>query len=140
MAVSVAPLTTTVMGAVPDPYTGAASGINNAVARMAGMLAVAILGTVAVWVFGTVLDRRLAASDVSPLVRRAMAQEASRLTEARVPAVAGPGLQAEFGRDLAESFVASFRVIMLTAAALAVLSAVCAGAHHRREAPCPASE
>jgi hypothetical protein len=55
-----------------------------------------------------------------------MAQEASRLAEARVPAVGDPELKARLPRDLAESFVSSFRVIMLTAAALAVLSAVCA--------------
>jgi EmrB/QacA subfamily drug resistance transporter len=126
MAVSVAPLTTTVMGAVPDRYAGAASGINNAIARIAGMLAVAILGTVAVWVFGATLDRRLAASHVPPIIRQALAREASRLAEARVPAVAGSELQAQLARHLAESFVSSFRVIMLTAAALAVLSAVCA--------------
>jgi EmrB/QacA subfamily drug resistance transporter len=126
MAVSVAPLTTTVMGSVPSHFAGAASGINNAVARMAGMLAVAMLGTVAVWAFGAALDRRLAAAGVSPAIRRAMAQEASRLAEARVPAVGDPELKARLPRDLAESFVSSFRVIMLTAAALAVLSAVCA--------------
>jgi hypothetical protein len=126
MAVSVAPLTTTVMGAVPNRFAGTASGINNAVARLAGMLAVAILGTLAVGVFGAALDRRLAMTLVPRDIRHALLQEAPKLAEARVPEAADPELQATLARALADSFVSSFRVVMLVAAGLAVLSAVCA--------------
>ncbi|HEX2451701.1 MAG TPA: MFS transporter [Gemmatimonadales bacterium] len=125
MSVSVAPLTTTVMGAVPENHAGTASGINNAIARLAGMLAVAVLGAVAVAVFGSALKERLEGVRVPASVRDAVLQEVPRLAEARVPAQA-EGLRGPIEAALAQSFVASFRVVMLVAAGLAVLSSVCA--------------
>jgi MFS family permease len=51
MALIVAPTSTAVMGAVPDAYAGAASGTNNALARMAGLFAVAAMGSFAAVVY-----------------------------------------------------------------------------------------
>lgn len=126
MAVSVAPLTTVVMSAADRRHTGAASGVNNAAARVAGMLAVALLGAVAVGVFGTDLARRLDAIDAPPAVRAAMSEQASRLAEAEVPASAPDPLRPDLQRALDEAFLRSFRVSMLIAAAAAAISSLSA--------------
>ncbi|MGE2814322.1 MFS transporter [Mycobacterium heidelbergense] len=43
LAITVAPLTAAVLSAVPDSYAGTASGVNNAIARIAGLIAIAVL-------------------------------------------------------------------------------------------------
>ncbi|CAG4889329.1 MFS transporter [Paraburkholderia saeva] len=64
MTVTVAPLTTTVMGAVSKERTGVASGINNAVARVAGLFAIAVLGIVFVGSHNAALAVRLKALNI----------------------------------------------------------------------------
>lgn len=123
MSMTVAPLTTTVMTAIEDErYAGTASGINNAVARAAGLLAVAILGAAASMVFARDLDRRLVAAHVRPDLRQYMAGQAARLAEARPPA--GAPETAVVQDAVRRSFLTSFRMTMVAAASLAMLSAL----------------
>jgi EmrB/QacA subfamily drug resistance transporter len=124
MAVSVAPLTTVVMNAAGDEQAGVASGVNNAASRVAGLLAVAVLGTVAVGIFAEALEGRLAAVDAAASVKEAVWQSRFDLAGARVPpdAAAQSTLQAAVDA----SFVESFRWLMGIAAALGALSAACA--------------
>jgi EmrB/QacA subfamily drug resistance transporter len=126
MAVSVAPLTTTVMRGADDRYAGVASGINNATARVAGMLAVALLGSIAVGVFGRALAQRLDRLQPATEVRSALQAEVPKLAEAAVPKNVATGERAALERALHESFVRSFKVVSLIAAALAALSAAVA--------------
>jgi EmrB/QacA subfamily drug resistance transporter len=128
MAVSVAPLTTAVMGAVDDRHAGVASGINNAVSRTAGLVAVAAFGLVALGAFGRSLDGRMRAMRVAPEVRAAMEAQRIRLADAQPPAGVDGATRAALERAVDLAFVDAFRWIMLLAAALAVLSAVAAWA------------
>jgi MFS family permease len=126
MAVSVAPLTTTVMGAVETSRAGLASGINNAVARVASLLAVAVFGIIMSSAFNHGLDRRLAAVNLSPPVRRQLDQQRVKLAGATAPPGVNDETRAAIEQAIAESFVAGFRQVMLIAVGLALASALTA--------------
>jgi EmrB/QacA subfamily drug resistance transporter len=126
MAITVAPLTTTVINAVPEHQTGMASGINNAVASVASLLLIAVLGTAAIDVFDHSLDRHLESVKASPDVW--LAVDGAR--DAFAP-VSMPSSMSTRDRQIARSviegsFAETIRLIMLIAAALAFASAICA--------------
>ena len=126
MAVSVAPLTTTVMNAVPKNRAGIASGINNAVSRIGGLLGIAVLGIVVLHAFNRELDQRLARLDIPPEVRRSIDNQRVRLAGAEVPPGMDDPTRVALRQAINESFVVGFRVVMMTAAGLALVSAICA--------------
>jgi EmrB/QacA subfamily drug resistance transporter len=117
MAVSVAPLTTTVMNAVNRSDAGAASGINNAVSRIAALLAVAVFGAILSTVFNSALGRQLDSLHVSSPVRTEIEAQRSRL--------AGIDTADPRGRKaINEAFVTGFRSMVWIATALAVISSI----------------
>jgi EmrB/QacA subfamily drug resistance transporter len=134
MAITAAPLTTAVMDSVDERHAGTASGVNNAVSRVAGMLAVAVLGTLAVPLFAAALATRLDGLRIPPDVRATVMAQAARLVEVQVPPVDEPTRHL-LEQAVADAFVHTFRVVMVVCAALAVTSALCAAVTPARPRP-----
>jgi EmrB/QacA subfamily drug resistance transporter len=126
MAVTVAPLTTTVMNAIGADQAGIASGVNNAIARTAALLAIAIFGIVMAWVFDWNLDTKLHAIGASPEIVTFLNSQRDKLAGAALPSEVAEVDTAQLKRAIGESFVAGFRWIMLLGAGLSLLSALAA--------------
>ena len=125
LAITIAPLTTTILNCVEQDEQGAASGINNAVARVAGLLAVAVLGIAATGAFNRGLDRRLDAAHVSEKTRELFAPERSRLGAARPPPGASPAEKQAIQEGVAEGLEHAFHVVGVLGAVLSLLAAGC---------------
>ncbi len=124
MAVSVAPLTTTVMSAVPQRLAGTASGVNNTAARVAGLLAIAILGLVLLSAFRRALDHRIAAIPLDASVRLALDRGSAKLAALPLPPGPSAETRAAVERAIGDAFVAGYRFVMVIAAGLALAGAV----------------
>jgi EmrB/QacA subfamily drug resistance transporter len=135
MALVIAPLSTAVMSSAGQAYSGAASGINNAVSRTAGLLAIAVFTIIVVNVFSASFLRSLAGLSLPPGAHAALAAQQTSLAAVRIP----PGLSAAahvaVQQTIDTAYVAGFRVAMLGCAALALASVAAAayfieGNHH----------
>ena len=126
MAISVAPLTTTVMNSAAEGRVGVTSGINNAVSRLAGVLAIAILGIVMLGTFNRHLVPNLAQINVSPEIRQELKAQRIKLAAIEVPAKIDTATREAIRRSIDESFIAGFRLVMLIASGLALASAATA--------------
>lgn len=124
MTVSVAPLTTTVMGAVEERRAGIASGINNAVSRTAALLAIAAFGVLMLNAFERDLAARLRSISLSAQVRAQLIDGSGDLLNRGIPEGVGEAVQADIRLAMRESFVVGFRRVAWLAAALAAASAL----------------
>jgi MFS family permease len=125
MAVTVAPLTATVLGSVQEGHSGLASGVNNAVARVAGLLAIAALGAVVSSSFAGRLDRDLAHRSLTPQAQAAVARARSRPLVTDPGAVEGPQ-RTTVQAALTDASVHAFRLGIGIAGGLAILGGIVA--------------
>jgi EmrB/QacA subfamily drug resistance transporter len=128
MTVTVAPLTTTVMGSAPRGAVGAASGVNNAVASVAGLLAIASFGMVMSGTFDAHLQRNIRTAKVSEVTVEAVLAQRAKLAAIEPPAGARADTRRAIESAVDEAFVSGFRRVMLIAAALALASSISAWA------------
>ncbi|HEY7405281.1 MAG TPA: MFS transporter [Candidatus Angelobacter sp.] len=126
MAITVPPLTTAVMQAVDPGHAGAASGVNNAVARVAGLLAIAVFGVVMLAAFRVSLNRSLPKLGLSQDVLRTIQKNEIKLAALPTPAGLDSGTAASLRSSIDYAFVFGFRLVILLCAGLAIASAVLA--------------
>lgn len=119
----IAPLTTVVFDASDPALSGVASGINNAVARTAGLIAIALFGIIFTSVFAGGFEGRLARAQVSPATRALARSEQARFAGGTVP----PGIPAAdrpaVGAAEREGVLAGFRAVQYASAGVSFLAA-----------------
>jgi EmrB/QacA subfamily drug resistance transporter len=135
MTISVAPLTTTVMGAVDERHAGVASGINNAVSRTAALLAVAAFGVVMLNAFNSGLAERLDTLPISPEARAQLLEHRGEFVSLKIPVGVSGEARAAIQQAIRESFVEGFRRVAYLAALLAVAGAIVSGLLIEGKAP-----
>jgi len=122
LALSVAPLTTAVMNSVHVRYSGTASGINNAVSRLAALVAIAILGIIILHAFNAHLDLGMEAREIPQSVRDMLEAERIKLAGAEIPPEVGPEMKAALEGLVKESYIGGFKLILYLSA---VVSLIC---------------
>jgi EmrB/QacA subfamily drug resistance transporter len=126
MAITVAPLTTVVMSSVDREHVGAASGINNAMARVAGVLAIAVFGIVMVKAFASRLDRDLANLPVAQNVLQDIHSKEIGLAGLELPQSLDANTVAAMRRAISDAFLWGLRLVLFACAGLSIASALVA--------------
>jgi len=126
MTVTVAPLTTAVMGAVENRHSGLASGINNAVSRAGGVIAIAAFSILMAATFDRSLDADLRQRDLPAAAEQEIMANRDQLAGLTAPAGLSDEQRDRITRDVDESFVSGFRLVMIVSAVMAITSGVVA--------------
>jgi hypothetical protein len=113
-----------VMTSLSADRAGVASGVNNAVARVAALLAIASFGLIMLHAFNTALDRQLDSLRLPPEARRQLDNDRGKLAAMEPPHTLDPETAAGVRRAIADAFIVGFRWVLTVAATLSVLGTV----------------
>lgn len=126
MGLTVAPLTAAVMNAVATHYAGTASGVNNSISRIAGVMAIAVLGSAFLLSYSSQLEDHITGIGLDGNERELVLAEAEKLGEAQVPAAVAPDLAPFVDDAFKTAFVHSFGLLMYISGAMGLFAAVIA--------------
>lgn len=126
MSVTVVPLTAAVMSSVSDHFAGTASGINNAVSRIAGVFANAVLGSLAVMLFSAALQKEIKVLPLNQQQKSAIIAQTANLGNASVPAGLSAIMEKKVTQAYHTSFIDAYGKIMKISAGLGFLASLMA--------------
>jgi len=124
LSMTVAPLTATVLADADEHNAGIASGVNNAIARVASLIAIAAVGAIVASAFGSALRDELAAEGRRPEVARALEEAQKQPLASVVVDDAPPRVRAEVARASRDASVEALHVAIGIATALVALGGV----------------
>jgi hypothetical protein len=127
LVLTVAPLTAAVLAAVGDSHSGVASGVNNAISRVAGLIAIALIGTIVSTQFNSSLDQKLAGRPLSPPAKSALASARTRPLAVAEPRGVSPGERTLVASATRDASVEAFHFGIGFMAALTIIGGVVAG-------------
>ncbi len=111
---------------LPDHYSGTASGVNNAISRIANVFANAIIGALAILFFTGFLNNRMKEISLNEEIKKQVVAQAANLGDAKVPSIINGENKIKIEQDYKEGFINAYIKVMRICAALAALSALMA--------------
>lgn len=139
MGIVVAPLTAAVMASVPEHNSGIASGTNNTMARTAGLLSVAVLGSLVIITFRGNLEKNISSISIPEKKKKDLINNSGKLAETQPPDGLSKEKTNQINKVIKISFVKSFDFILYISAALTWLGSLIAAATVKKEIkPTPA--